>query len=286
MKRVLQVVLAAVVLGGSAVAASAASSSKAGFQIKNGPTWSIPTGGTQYIFAGGDNKSFRACGANRTLAIGWAGNAPVVRATGYQGESIDKEALLAVHRGHTDTKVRPIVVCGTRMAPGRTMVGSKGPSIKCPVGFTGLGLYRSGFGYQATAILSEPLGAAGGRGWLYDANVSGPMVQCVKRTSFKAMSKVKRTATLQPGQVTGTVAAVCPRGQRAITWGTGISPSPLNRFQSVSAPYITSIVPTSNSWRLTVTTPDNLPAKEATSFSVTAVCGAPGNAYVPPKKKK
>lgn len=286
MKRVLQLAAAVLVAGAVSAVASAAPAPKAGFQIKNGPTWSIPTGGTQYIFAGGDNKSFKACGANRTLAIGWAGNAPVVRATGYQGESIDKEALLAVHRGHTDTKVRPIVVCGTRMAPGRTMVGSKGPSIKCPVGFVGLGLYRSGFGYQSTPILSEPLGAAGSRGWRYDANVSGPMVQCVKRTSFGAMSKVKRTATLQPGQVTGSVTAVCPRGQRAITWGTGISPSPLNRFQSVSAPYITSIVPTSNSWRLTVTTPDNLPAKEATTFSVTAICGAPGKAYVPPKKKR
>ncbi len=283
MKRVLQLAGLTLVMGTLPTVAGAAPALKVGVQIKNGPTWSVPAPEGGYVFAGKDSKRFKACGANRTLAIGWAGNTPIEGGSGFLGESIDKEALLLTARGHTATTVRPIVVCGTRMAPGRTITSR--PPTKCPATFVGLGLYRAGIGYQQTPILSEPLGAAGSRGWRYDASVSGGMAQCVKRTSFGAMSKVKRTATLQPGQVTGTVTAVCPRGQRAITWGTGINPSPLNRFQSASVPYITSIVPTSNSWRLTVTTPDNLPAKEATEFSVTAVCGVPGKAYVAPKKK-
>lgn len=266
-------------------AMASAQVTKVGIQIKNGPTWSVPSGApNDLVFAGGDNKAFRACGTNRTLGVGWVGSAPVARATSYQGESLDRDALLGVYRGHTAAKLRPIVVCGLRTAPGRTVIAARNV-VRCAAGFVGLGIYRNGFGGD-TPIVSEPAGAAGSRAWRYDANTTGAQAQCVRRATFGAMSKVTRKGTLQPGQMRASVTAVCPRGQRAITWGTRIDPSPANRFKSVNAPYITSIVPTINSWRLTVATPDNLPAKEASSFSVIAVCGAPGTAYVPPRKKR
>jgi hypothetical protein len=248
---------------------------KQGFAIKvPGPSTSVD------VYDVGEDSSVSCKGGGVPLAVGWSGVATIVDRATYYLDGDNPYARLELRRPMTAGSFRPLAICAKGKGLGAKVKTSSGERVSCgnklPIGVP----MDSTWPYSEQPIVAAPDGL---KAWHYVQPPQGRATAiCVNAGAFSQVKVVKKTAAFAVGAKTASVSATCAGQRRPVGWGYEAPTMDQNVWDSLdttskrSVPFISASTPSgAKGWKLTFTTPDQLPEKTAATVGLNVTCAVP-----------
>lgn len=269
-------VAAPAVAGAPQTHASAISlSNQQGFAIKlPGPSTSVD------VYDVGEDAPVSCKVGAVPLAVGWSGVATIAPSARYTLDGDRPYVTLDLRRPMTAGTFRANAICAKGKGLGAKLKTASGERVSCGKKLAiGVPLATT-WPYVELPVTAVPDGPKAFRYVQPPRGVATAI--CVNASAFSQVKVVKKTAAFAVGSKTASVSATCAGQRRPIGWGYEAPTMDQNVWDSsdttskLSVPFISASTPSgAKGWKLTFTTPDQLPAKTAATVGLNVTCAVP-----------